>query len=236
MSIYKFDRSFRNFIATAHDIIMAALSFLLAVYIRLGDELIADSFPYLFTGMIIFTAVSAIVFLYMRLYRGSWRYASMRDLSTIVKAVTLSILIFALLMFVFNRLSGLPRSVLFINWMVLLMLLGGPRFIYRALKDHTLNWNFTLKEVNKIPVLLIGAGDAAEQFIRNSQRNFDSPYEVVGLVDDDPTQKGRTIHRVNIYGDTQIIPTIIKKLSRKGRSRKKLLLAMKIFPAPVCVT
>lgn len=232
MSIYKFDRSFRNFIATAHDIIMAALSFLLAVYIRLGDELIADSFPYLFTGMIIFTAVSAIVFLYMRLYRGSWRYASMRDLSTIVKAVTLSILIFALLMFVFNRLSGLPRSVLFINWMVLLMLLGGPRFIYRALKDHTLNWNFTLKEVNKIPVLLIGAGDAAEQFIRNSQRNFDSPYEVVGLVDDDPTQKGRTIHRVNIYGDTQIIPTIIKKLSRKGQKPQKIIISDEDLSGP----
>lgn len=232
MSIYKFDRSFRNFIATAHDIIMAAISFLLAVYIRLGDELIADSFSYLFTGMIIFTAVSAIVFLYMRLYRGSWRYASMRDLSTIVKAVTLSILIFALLMFVFNRLSGLPRSVLFINWMVLLMLLGGPRFIYRALKDHTLNWNFTLKEVNKIPVLLIGAGDAAEQFIRNSQRNFDSPYEVVGLVDDDPTQKGRTIHRVNIYGDTQIIPTIIKKLSRKGQKPQKIIISDEDLSGP----
>ncbi len=229
MSIYKFDRSFRNFIATVHDIIMAALSFLLAVYIRLGDQQIADSFSYLFTGMIIFTSVSAIVFLYMRLYRGSWRYASMRDLSTIVKAVTLSILIFALLMFVFNRLSGLPRSVLFINWMILLMLLGGPRFIYRALKDHTLNWNFTLKEVHKIPVLLIGAGDAAEQFIRNSQRNADSPYEVVGLVDDDPTQKGRTIHRVNIYGDTSIIPVIVKKLSRKGQKPQKIIISDEDF-------
>jgi O-antigen biosynthesis protein WbqV len=204
---------------------MAAVSFLLAVYIRLGDEQITDSFPYLLVGTTTFTLVCIAVFSYMRLYRGSWRYASMRDLTTIVKAVTLAILIFAVLMFVFNRLSGLPRSVLFINWMLLLMLLGGPRFIYRALKDHTINWKMTLDEVGKIPVLLIGAGDSAEQFIRNSQRDHLSPYEVVGLVDDDPAQKGRTIHRVNIYGNSEIIPTIVKKLARKGQKPQKLIVS-----------
>lgn len=225
MSLYKFDRSLRNLVATLHDTIMAAVSFLLAVYIRLGDEQISDSFPYLLAGTTAFTLVCLMVFMYMRLYRGSWRYAGVRDLTTIVKAVTLSILIFALLMFVFNRLSGLPRSVLFINWMLLLMLLGGPRFIYRALKDHTINWKMTLNEVNKIPVLLIGAGDAAEQFIRNSQRNHQAPYEVVGLVDDDSTRKGRTIHRVNIYGNSDIIPLIIKKLARKGLKPQKLVVS-----------
>ena len=226
MILYKFDRSLRNLIATLHDTIMSAVSFLLAVYIRLGDEQIADSFPYLLIGTATFTLVCVIVFMYMRLYRGSWRYAGVRDLMTIVKAVTLSILIFALLMFIFNRLSGLPRSVLFINWMLLLMLLGGPRFIYRALKDHTINWKVTLdNEVNKIPVLLIGAGDAAEQFIRNNQRNSHAPYEVVGLVDDDPAQKGRTIHQVNIYGNSELIPVIVKKLTRKGLKPQKLIVS-----------
>ncbi len=225
MSLYNFDRSFRNLIATLHDSIMAAVSFLLAVYIRLGDEQIVDSFPYLLPGTITFTLVCLVVFIYIRLYRGSWRYASMRDLATIVKAVTLSILVFAVLMFVFNRLSGLPRSVLFINWMLLLMLLGGPRFIYRAVKDHAFDWKATLDEVNKIPVLLIGAGDAAEQFIRNSQRNIQSPYEVVGLIDEDPARKGRTIHRVNIYGSSELIPVIVKKLARKGQKPQKFIIS-----------
>jgi len=59
-----------------------------------------------------------------------------------------------------------------------------------------------------------------------------SPYEVVGLVDDDPTQKGRTIHRVNIYGDTQIIPTIIKKLSRKGQKPQKIIISDEDLSGP----
>jgi FlaA1/EpsC-like NDP-sugar epimerase len=220
----KFDRSLRNLIATVHDTIMAAVSFLLAVYIRLGDGQIVDSFPYLMTGTIALTLVCLTVFMYMRLYRGSWRYASMRDLTAIIKAVTLSILIFAVLMFVFNRLTGLPRSVLFINWMLLIMLLGGPRFMYRAFHDHTISWK-PAGEINRIPVLLIGAGDAAEQFIRNSQRNHQAPYEVVGLVDDDPSKKGRTIHRVPIYGSSDILPTIVKKLNRKGVRPQKLIVS-----------
>lgn len=229
MSLYRFDRSLRNIIAVLHDAVMAAISFLLAVYIRLGDEQINTAFPYLLTGTATFTLVCLTVFIYMRLYRGSWRYAGVRDLSSIVRAVTLSILIFALFMFLLNRLEFLPRSVLFINWMLLLVLLGGPRFIYRAFKDHTLDFQISLKEANKIPVLLIGAGDAAEQFIRNSQRDRLAPYEVVGLVDNDPSRKGRTIHQVNIYGNNEIIPTIIKKLDRKGQKPQKLIVSDENF-------
>ncbi|MEQ1788969.1 MAG: nucleoside-diphosphate sugar epimerase/dehydratase [Rickettsiales bacterium] len=225
MKFNKSNRSLRNMIATLHDVFMAGISFILAVYIRLGDEQIGSASPYLALGTAIFTLVCMAVFLYMRLYRGSWRYSSMRDLSTIVKAVTLSILIFALLMFLINRHSGLPRSVLFINWMLLLVLLGAPRFIYRSIKDHTLDFKSSLDEIKKIPVLLIGAGDAAEQFIRNSQRNPCSPYEVAGLVDDNPAQKGRTIHRINIYGNSEIIPIIVKKLERKGRKPQKLIIS-----------
>ena len=217
-----FNRSFRNVIAAFHDAVMAAISFLLAIYIRLGDEQLSQVRPYLKLGTLAFTLICVLVFIYMRLYRGLWRYASMRDLIAIVKAVSLSILIFAALIFIFNRLEGLPRSVLFINWMLLMMFLGGSRFAYRAFKDHTLSWKLTLNEVYKVPVLVIGAGDAAEQFIRSTQRDYTSPYEVVGLTDDDPKKKRHTIHQVPIYGARTALPTIIGKLERKGRKPQKI--------------
>ena len=220
-----FNRSFRNVIAAFHDAVMAAISFLLAIYIRLGDEQLSQVRPYLKLGTLAFTLICVLVFIYMRLYRGLWRYASMRDLIAIVKAVSLSILIFAALIFIFNRLEGLPRSVLFINWMLLMMFLGGSRFAYRAFKDHTLSWKLTLNEVYKVPVLVIGAGDAAEQFIRSTQRDYTSPYEVVGLTDDDPKKKRHTIHLVPIYGARTALPTIIGKLERKGRKPQKIIVS-----------
>ncbi len=220
-----FDRSLRNIVAILHDGVMAGLSFVLAVYIRLGDEQISDFWPELPSRAAIFTLVCIIVFTYMRLYRGSWRYASMHDLSSIIKSVSLSTLIFAALMFTIDRLTGLPRSVLFINWMLLVMLLGGPRFIYRALKDRSFNWKFSPRNNDRIPVLIIGAGDAAEQFIRDNLRDLNSPYEVVGLTDESLSKKGRTIHHVNIYGDNNILPLIVKKLARKGYAPQKFIIS-----------
>lgn len=209
----------RNTIAAFHDALMASISFVLSVFIRLGSEQFHLSRDYLASGTITFTLVSLGVFLYMRLYRGVWRYASLRDMIGIVKAVTYSVLIFAALMFVINRLEGLPRSLLFINWMLLLFMLAGPRFAYRAFKDRNFRWSLRIKD--KIPVLLIGAGDHAEQFIRDMGRDPQASYDIVGLVDDDPEQKGRTMHGVPIYGSTAMLPAIMAKLERKGMRPQK---------------
>lgn len=215
----------RNLLAAMFDTGMAGLSFVLSVYVRLGSEQWYLAHDYLLPGTVVFTLVSVVVFTYMRLYRGLWRYASMQDMVSIVKAVTLCVLFFAVLMFTFTRLEGMPRSVVFINWMLLSFMLGGPRFLYRACKDRTLRLNFSLKDAPKIPVLLVGAGDQAEQFIRDMSRDPRAPFVVVGLVDDKPGQRGRTIHRVRIMGDTGALGFIVRKLENKGLRPQKIILA-----------
>jgi FlaA1/EpsC-like NDP-sugar epimerase len=211
----------RNLIAAAHDAGMAAASFLLAVWLRLGEGQMDQVQDYLRYDTLLFTLICMSVFISMRLYRGLWRYASMRDLIAIIKAVSLSILVFAVVMFVVNRLEGIPRSVLFINWMLLLVLLGGPRFAYRAWKDHSLSW-MTLDEVVKVPVLLIGATDNAERFIRDMARDAHAPYRPVAIVDDDINRKGRTIHHVPIY--SRDLPKIVGKLESRGLRPQKIIL------------
>lgn len=215
----------RGAIAAAHDAVMAGLSFWLAIYIRLGDDQIYLANDYLKSGTALFVLVCVAVFASMRLYRGLWRYASMRDLVAITKAVSLSILVFAVLMFTLNRLEGVPRSVFFINWMLLLFMLGAPRFAYRAFKDRTLRWEMTLEEVAKIPVLLIGANAQAEQFIRESSRNPRAPYWVVGIADDDAARHGRTIHNVPILGGADMVERIVGKLERKSQRPQKIVIS-----------
>jgi FlaA1/EpsC-like NDP-sugar epimerase len=213
----------RSIIAAVHDAIMAAASFQLAVWIRLGDRQSNITHDYLHYGTVLFTVTCMAVFIGMRLYRGLWRYASMRDLIAIVKAVSLSILIFAVVMFIVNRLEGIPRSVLFINWMLLLGMLGGPRFIYRALKDRSLSWTMSFKETTKIPVLIIGATNNAERFIRDMMRDAAAPYRPVAILDETGNHKGRTIHHVPIY--SRNLPKIVTKLTLRGLRPQKIILA-----------
>lgn len=220
-----FPRNWQSRLALAHDLIIAAVSLWLAHYLRLGNQMIDFSGEMLTHAILPFTLLAGFIFIAAGLYRGLWRYASMQDLLTLTKASTLLIFIFYITLFFTNRLEGVPRSVPIIHWLLLLAMLGGPRFIYRFAKDRRLGLDFTLAAPHKIPVLLIGANDAAELFIRESQRNLSAPYRVVGLADDDYHKRGQQVHGVRIYGGTDVLTKIVNKLERKGRKPQRIVLA-----------
>ena len=208
--------------AFIHDVIAAALAFFLSLLLRLGEDI--TSYPeaelYLATG--IFTIVAAVVFRAFRMYRGVWRYASLNDLLTITKAASLTVLIFLVILFAVTRLEDFPRSLPFISWFVLIALLGGPRFAYRLLKDRRLDFILERDAHLRIPILLVGAGDSAELFIRDISRT-DSNYRIVGIVSGTPSRVGRDIHGVEILGTVDSIPSVVEELGRRGAKPQRLV-------------
>ncbi len=215
----------RSLIAALHDAMMASFSFILSLYLRLGDDQLYLASNYFLTGTLLLTTICVVVFTAMRLYRGMWRFASMRDMVTIAKSVSLAILIFAACMFAVNRLDNLPRSVLFINWLLLMAMLAAPRFAYRSLKDRTLFWEMTLEEKAKIPVLLVGATSLAEQFMQDMSRDPRTSYRVVGILDNDPQRHNRSLQRTRIYGSVAMLPEVLKRLEREHKQPHKILIA-----------
>ena len=224
-------------IAFFHDVVMAAASYLVSLYLRLGDSVVGYDSRVIEEGTLVFTAVAALVFLSMRLYAGVWRYASLSDLISIMKASALTVLIYLALMFLITRLDEYPRSTLVINWFVLVAMLGGPRLAYRLIKDRGLSalllgarsrWS-ERSGPRRIPVLLVGAGDAAELFIRAVNNAPSSPYRVIGLVDEKGSRIGRDIHGIEVLGGTDDIPAVVKRLARNGRRPLRLILTKDTF-------
>ena len=220
----------RPVVAALHDLIMAALSFVLSLYLRLGDEQMHMVSGYLLEGTILFTVVCGLVFWRMRFYRALWRYASLPDLIALTKGVTLAILVFVPLLFLATRLMDYPRSAVVINWFVLLALLGGPRFLYRMIKDRGVGWVLARASGNtsdnRVPVLLVGAGDAAEMFIREMARGVvRAPYRVIGVLDDDRSIIGGQIHGVRIFASISEVAAVVDKLTRRGERPQRLLLS-----------
>jgi len=215
----------RSFIAASHDAMMAGLSFMLSLYVRLGDDQMYLAYEYMLPGTVLFTLICVAVFSSMRLYRGLWRFASMQDMVTIAKSVSLAVLIFAVCMFFFNRLESVPRSVFFINWMLLMCMLAAPRFAYRSLKDRTVFWDMTLDEKVKIPVLLVGATNLAEQFIQDMARDPRTAFRVVGILDNDTSRHNRMMHRARIYGGTHALGAVLRTLEQNGNRPHKILIA-----------
>ncbi len=206
-------RSHRARIAFVHDMVMAALSFPLALYLRVGELLPYFTIEFLLAGTATFTLIAAGAFRLFRLYRGVWRYASVNDLVAITKAVTLAILVFLPALFFLTRLEMVPRSLPFIQWFVLMALLGGPRFFYRVFKDRRLEHVLERSSQNRVPILLVGADDAAELFIRQQGRDPEAPYRVVGAIDDKSRRVGREIHGVPVLGGLADVEEIVRRVN-----------------------
>ena len=217
----------RIFIVGAHDVIMAALSFEAAVALRYYTYGAPQDLFFLWQGTLIFAIVCALTFWRVGLYRGIWYYASLNDLIAIFKAVTLAILIFLPVMFVLTRLEDFPRTSLIINWPLLVVMLAGPRFLYRALKDGNLRAAFHRFDTDqsRIPVLLAGAGDQADSFIREMSRSTLAAYRVVGIVDDKPGRIGRDIRGVRILGSLDNIDDVVAHLDRDAMRPQRLIIA-----------
>ena len=215
----------RGYLVYSHDVIMTVLSFYISLYLRLGDELLGYfSTDTLAFGGALFGIISAGVYLYQDLYRGVWRYASLNDLIAITRAVTLVVLIFLLIMFLWARLDNVPRSYLAINWFVLMALLGGPRFIYRLIKDRRIDLRMENVHSTSIPVLLVGAGNAAEEFIRSLARTPSASYRIVGIISETVGRVGRNIHGVPVMGTIDNVKSIIRELEQMGKKPQRLIL------------
>jgi FlaA1/EpsC-like NDP-sugar epimerase len=220
-------------IALIHDIVMAAIAFVVSVVIRFGPDAFEAAPEQLAIGTAMFCGVAAIVFRWTGLYRGVWRYASLDDIIAILRAVTLTVLIAMALLFLITRLDALPRSSLVIAWFMLVALLAGPRFIYRVLKDG--HFNQLLRrtaEARKVPVLLVGAGDETDLFIREMARSPTGSYRPIGIVDDKPRRVGRSIRGVPVLGEIDDIPELVERLGRDHIAPQRLILTKeRIEPA-----
>ena len=214
----------RGLIAYIHDILISGAAFALALYLRLGDDLFLYAAPPMIQAGILFMVISAGVFWVSGLYRGVWRYASMNDLLAIIRAVTVAVLTFLLVLFLWTRFLHLPRSIIPILWFVQMALLGGPRFFYRLAKDRRFDLMAENGNGNRIAVLLAGAGDGAELFIRALRRTQDANYRAVGIVSERADRVGQQIHGIEILGTTDDISGAVKSLKAKGIHPQRLVL------------
>ncbi len=136
-----------------------------------------------------------LVFWRVGLYRGLWRFASTPDLFNILKAAVAGIVVITISLFVYNRLVGVPRSVLLLYPFVVAGLLGTPRLLYRAWKDSSEQRQLSATATR---VLILGAGRAGEQLVRDLRRT--SAYHPVGFLDDSPQLRGGKLHGIPVLG------------------------------------
>lgn len=203
----------RRFALFAFDIILGCLSLYFAYWLRYEGspppEIMANYFE-----LIPLVLISrSIPYFYFGFYTRFWKYSSLEDLIQILKAVAIGTLLILFTSFLYNRSLSIPRSVIIIDMILLVMMLGGSRLGWRMFREGLVHQN-DMDEGHRSPVLILGAGDTGAHLLRYIQR-FSPQYKVLGFLDDDPKKLNNTLSGVKILGNRQDIPRLAEELGAK---------------------
>ena len=200
----KFARLQKRAIVFCHDFVMIVLAWYAAYWLRFNlGKVPVDNLQQAEFILPMLIVIQVGFYWIFGLYRGIWRFASLPDLMRIVKAVVATVLLSIVILFLDKRLEAVPRSIFPLYGILLIMFLGGSRFLYRWSKDKG-------KKHGK-RVLIVGAGQAGEGIARDLRRDVNKEYQAVAFVDDRVSKEGQEIQGIRVVGTTSVIPAIVKQ-------------------------
>ena len=198
----------RSALAFLHDVAAAGVAWLAAYSFRFNFDIQTEFLPGMWTAIVWVMELDALCFWLFGLYRGLWRYASIHDLRLIVVAVGVAAIAFPSLVVLIQPAFVVPRSVYVLHPILLLMLMGGDRLLYRAWKERNIG---KLGALYGKPVVILGAGDAAVSLLKDLSSSAE--WRVIGLLDDDDTKQKRQILGATVLGRIADLPVIAPRFA-----------------------
>ncbi|KAF1724846.1 nucleoside-diphosphate sugar epimerase/dehydratase [Pseudoxanthomonas japonensis] len=208
-------------LVAAHDLAMVWVCWQVLHRFRYAMVAHAPDFPVWSNEILIVLVAQGIVFWWMGLYRGLWRFASLPDLWNIVKACALGFLGIVVGLFFYNRFGSTPRAVLGFYPFALVGFLGLPRLIYRAWKDSQVK---RARDTSS-RVIVLGAGRAGEALVRELRRT--GVYHPVAFLDDAPRLHGSKLLGIPVLGGLENAAAVARETAAR-----MLVIAMPSLDAP----
>jgi UDP-GlcNAc:undecaprenyl-phosphate/decaprenyl-phosphate GlcNAc-1-phosphate transferase len=178
-----------------------AYALLFGSFENTGDwEIFLKSLP-------ILIVMNLFAFLAVGVYRGIWRYTSVRDFITFAKGVALGSILSLLAILILYRFQNFSRAVFIVTAILLFMAIAGSRLAFRL-----------FRQILPMPregrgyrnVLIYGAGDGGELVLRELYNNPEWDYAPIGFLDDDPLKTGKVIHGLRVFGSNGSLLDICK--------------------------
>jgi FlaA1/EpsC-like NDP-sugar epimerase len=181
--------------AFVFDVACVGVAWLAAYVLRFNAAVPSEFWSSALRALVWVAPIYAVMFRVFGLYLGMWVFASLPDLVRIAKAILVSALIVMIGAVLIQPEPIIPRSVLIVAPALLFLVMGGSRALYRAIKEF---YRYGGLIAQGKPVILLGAGRAAANLVRELSRSPE--WRLVGLLDDDPTKWGREIYGYKVLG------------------------------------
>ena len=203
-----------------HLVVLDSVGMFLAVWIAIEVPArepltfgnLANYLPAILIPVLVRLAVNARFGMYQRL----WVHASVPDLTQILWAVgagsVISIAVVGLSVVVGGMTSGarLGPSFWFLELLLALGVIGGDRFLIRAVNDIATT-RATGDRSGRVPALLFGAGREGALIARSALRARSARVLPVGFLDSDESRRGSTIAGLQVYGTLDALDEAIRR-------------------------
>ncbi|WP_236588760.1 polysaccharide biosynthesis protein [Amphritea japonica] len=207
------------------DLVLLPICCWLSYALRYGDWT-ANNFAH-WPAYILAPIIFIPIFIRMGMYRAVIRYIGYRALWTVVKAVTLSLLIWAVVTYLLGLEYNTPRSVILIFWIVSVLVIGGSRMVARWLILHQFPGGEGNAKLSTERVLIYGAGSAGRQLATALYHS--NEFSAIAFIDDDSSLSGMDINGVRIYKSVDIsslverfdIDSVLLAIPSASRRRRK---------------
>ena len=196
----------------AIDIFISFLGIYFAYLLRYDGALSPHEWEMLLNILPFVLICRSASFINFGFYSRFWQYASLGDLLLIIKSVTIGSFLVIFTTFIYNRSFLIPRSIIIVDILLTIMLLGGSRIAWSLWRKRLQETE--TKDLYKTKVLILGAGDTGAQLLKYI-RNFATTYLVMGFVDDNPKLKNSSIMDIKVLGTYKDIPDLTKSLDLK---------------------
>ncbi len=194
-----------------YDIVAIHMSYFLALFLRFDGRfsMIPEEYlvPY-FHFITLYAVGCVIIFWVMHLYQSIWRFASYVELTRLLMASFLTSVLHAVLItLIFYR---MPLTYYFGGMMLQFIFLASIRFAYRFVNMERKRTRHAEAGMKK--VMLIGAGAAGQQILRDINNGKDSLEDrVVCFIDDNSNKWGRYIDGIPVVGGREDILMNVQK-------------------------
>ena len=189
------------------DAILITLSYYAAYVLLFGSFENTSNWRLFIQPLPILIVVKLFAFLFAGVYRGIWRYTSVRDFLTFFKGVVLGSILSLLTVLLLYRFQNFSRAVFVVDGLLLFTAISASRMAFRLFR-YLLPLPHGEETRN---VLIYGAGDGGEMVLRELKNNHEWEYKPIGFVDDDPLKKDKVIHGLKVYGGNGSLESICRQ-------------------------
>lgn len=185
----------RAITAVIHDLFWSCVVWICGFYFRYGAADLTSIPPVAFETLPVVLAIQLTCFMGFGLYQGMWRYASWHDLRRIFLSVSVSALVVASVILLWRQGSGVPRSVLILNPLLLTLFMAAGRIAYRWWKTER---PASGEHATAESVLLLTEGELSLSLLHEIQRSPN--YNLIGILTRDAGNIGRSITGIPVVG------------------------------------